>query len=348
MPVVLKAVMFGAAWRERQDGIETIQGLNGGLLIDTEHGRVLGRVQIEAEDVGRFGFEIGIIAGHVAFEAVRFQAGFLPNPMHGVFADAQCGSQLTATPVCAHWSCRKLAIALGVSKDAVHRVWQEAGLKPHRLERYMASDDPEFESKTADILGLYLQPPQHAAVFCVDEKTAIQALDRLDPVLPLSPGRAERHGFEYYRHGTLSLYAALNTATGRVHGKTAARHTSHEFVTFLQEVLSLCPPRQQIHIILDNLSAHKTRAVREFLQQHPRVRFHFTPTYSSWLNQVEIWFAKIEREVIARGIFTSVSDLARKLRRYINAYSANARPIRWKYSDPTRRVRSNEFTATGH
>jgi transposase len=247
-----------------------------------------------------------------------------------------------------HWSCRKLATALGVSKDAVHRVWQQAGLKPHRLERYMASDDPEFETKAADILGLYLYPPQHAAVFCVDEKTAIQALDRLDPVLPLSPGRAERHGFEYYRHGTLSLYAALNTATGRVHGKTAARHTSREFVTFLQEVISLCPPRQQIHIILDNLSAHKTLAVREFLQQHPRVRFHFTPTYSSWLNQVEIWFAKIEREVIARGIFTSVSDLARKLRRYINAYSANARPIQWKYSDPTRRVRSNEFTATGH
>ena len=247
-----------------------------------------------------------------------------------------------------HWSCRKLASVLGVSKDAVHRVWKEAGLKPHRLERYMASDDPEFETKAADILGLYLHPPQHAAVFCLDEKTAIQALDRLDPVLPLSPGRAERHGFEYYRHGTLSLYAALNTATGRVHGKTAARHTSREFVAFLHEVVGLCPPRQRIHIILDNLSAHKTQAVRDFLQKHPRVRFHFTPTYSSWLNQVEIWFAKIEREVIARGIFTSVSDLARKLRRYINAYSANARPIQWKYSDPTRRVRGNDFTATGH
>src|SRR5215472_17425223 len=129
-----------------------------------------------------------------------------------------------------HWSCRKLAAALGVSKDAVHRVWKQAGLKPHRLERYLASDDPEFERKAADILGLYLNPPQHAAVFCVDEKTAIQALDRLDPVLPLSPGRAERHGFEYYRHGTLSLYAALDTKTGRVHGKTAARHTSRDFV----------------------------------------------------------------------------------------------------------------------
>jgi transposase len=247
-----------------------------------------------------------------------------------------------------HWSCRKLAAALGVSKDAVHRVWKEAGLKPHRLERYMASDDPDFEAKAADIIGLYLSPPQHAAVFCVDEKTAIQALDRLDPVLPLSPGRAERHGFEYYRHGTLSLYAALDTATGRVHGKTARRHTSRDFVVFLKEVVALCPPDQQIHIILDNLSAHKTALVREFLEQHPRVRFHFTPTYPSWLNQVELWFAKIEREVIARGVFTSVPDLARKLRRYINAYSANAQPINWKYSHPSHRIRSNELSATGH
>jgi transposase len=133
-----------------------------------------------------------------------------------------------------------------------------------------------------------------------------------------------------------------------VHGKTAARHTSREFVSFLQEVVSLCPPRQDIHIILDNLSAHKTKLVRDFLQQHPRVRFHFTPTYSSWLNQVEIWFAKIERDVIARGIFTSVPDLARKLRRYINAYSANARPFRWKYSDPTRRACGNDLNATSH
>jgi transposase len=247
-----------------------------------------------------------------------------------------------------HWSCRKLAAALEVSKDVVHRTWKEAGLKPHRLERYMASDDPDFESKAADIIGLYLNPPRHAAVFCVDEKTAIQALDRLDPVLPLSPGRAERHGFEYYRHGTLSLYAALDTVSGRVHGKTAARHTSREFVAFLKEVVSLCPRHKQIHIILDNLSAHKTTLVREFLEQNPRVHFHFTPTYSSWLNQVELWFAKIEREVIARGIFTSISDLARKLRRYINAYSAKARPFQWKYSDPTRRIRSNELSATGH
>ena len=146
----------------------------------------------------------------------------------------------------------------------------------------------------------------------------------------------------------VAIYGALDTATGRVHGKTTARHTSRDFVVFLKEVVALCPPDQQIHILLDNLSAHKTALLREFLEQHPRVRFHFTPTYSSWLNQVELWFAKIEQEVIARGVFTSVPDLARKLRRYINAFSANAQPIYWKYSDPSHRIRCNKLSATGH
>ena len=238
-----------------------------------------------------------------------------------------------------HWSCRKLAADLKLAKSLVHRVWQEAGMKPHRLERYMASTDPDFELKAADVIGLYLNPPQHAAVFCVDEKTAIQALDRLDPVLPLSPGRAERHGFEYFRHGTLSLFAALNTRTGHVLGKTAARHTSAEFVSFLQQLVAACPAEQPIHVILDNLSAHKIQRVREFLTANPRVRLHYTPTYSSWLNQVELWFAKIEPDLLARGIFTSVQDLSRKIMRYIRLYAKRAKPIRWKYSDPRRRIR---------
>ncbi len=238
-----------------------------------------------------------------------------------------------------HWSVRKLARELKISKDAVHRIWGRAGLKPHRLERYLASDDPDFESKAADIIGLYLHPPQHAAVFCVDEKSAIQALDRLDPVLPLSPGRVERHGFEYYRHGTLSLYAALDVKTGKVHGKTADRHTSEEFVGFLRQIQEQCAPGQEIHIILDNLSAHKTQKVAAFLSEHSHVKLHFTPTYSSWLNQVELWFARLEREVIARGVFTSVKDLARKLMRFIRAYAKTARPFRWKYSDTTRRIK---------
>jgi transposase len=248
-----------------------------------------------------------------------------------------------------HWSSRKLARHLGVSHMMVARVWRRAGLKPHRIERYMASDDPDFELKAADIIGLYVKPPQHAAVFCVDEKTAIQALDRLDPVLPLSPGRLERHGFEYYRHGTLSLYAALNTKSGTVVGKTAARHTSQEFVAFLADLVANQPRGKEIHMFADNLSAHKTKRVEQFLAAHPKVHLHYTPTYSSWLNQVENWFARIERDVIARGIFTSVKDLARKLMRYIRHYNRAPKPIKWTYRDPNHRLSPDTISSvTGH
>ena len=211
------------------------------------------------------------------------------------------------------WSTRKLGTQLQVSHMMVARVWAKHGLKPQRLDRYMATNDPDFEQKAADIIGLYLNPPAHAAVFSVDEKTTIQALDRKDPVLPLSPGRAERHGFEYFLRGTLSLYAAFNTKTGEVLGKTAARHTSAEFVAFLADIVVNQPRGKEIHVIADNLSAHKTVQVNDFLGRHPKVHLHFTPTYSSWLNQIELWFAKIERDVIARGVFTSLADLRRKL-----------------------------------
>jgi transposase len=247
-----------------------------------------------------------------------------------------------------HWSVRKLADEMGLSKSSVHRILTQARLQPHRLERYMASNDPDFESKAADIIGLYLEPPQHAAVFCVDEKTAIQALDRLDPVLPLSPGRAERHGFEYYRHGTLSLYAALDVKTGKVQGKTAKRHTSHEFIAFVSDLVQHARWAKEIHIVLDNLSAHKTKAVQQFLSEHPKVHFHFTPTYSSWLNQVELWFAKIQRDLLARGIFTSITDLSRKIRKYIQAYANVAKPFRWSYSDPRHRIIANPIAGTAY
>ncbi len=246
-----------------------------------------------------------------------------------------------------HWSTRRLAAHLEVSHMMVARVWRKHGLKPHRIERYMASNDPDFERKAADIIGLYLNPPAHAAVFCVDEKTAIQALDRKDPVLPLSPGRAERHGFEYFRHGTLSLYAAFNTKTGEVLGKTAARHTSAEFVAFLTDIVINQPRGKEIHVIADNLSAHKSAPVKDFLAAHPKVHLHFTPTYSSWLNQVELWFGKIERDVIVRGVFTSVADLKRKLMRYIRKYNKSPRTVKWKYADPSRHI-STQSVGTGH
>jgi transposase len=238
-----------------------------------------------------------------------------------------------------HWSGRKLAMALGdVSHMTIARVWSKHGIRPHRVDRYMSSNDIDFETKAADVIGLYLNPPQHAAVFSVDEKTAIQALDRKDPVLPLTAGRAERHGFEYYRHGTLSLYAAFNTQSGEVMGKTAERHTSAEFVAFLTDIVASQPANKEIHVILDNLSAHKTDRVKSFLAEHPQVHMHFTPTYSSWLNQVELWFAKIERDVIVRGVFTSVKDLEKKIMRYIRQYNKTPKTVKWKYFDPSRRI----------
>ena len=240
-----------------------------------------------------------------------------------------------------HWSSRKLAAELGdVSFSAVQRIWRKHGVRPHRLDTHMVSNDPDFETKAADVIGLYLNPPAHAAVFCVDEKTAIQALDRKDRMLPLSPGRAESHGFEYKRNGTLSLFAALNTATGEVLGKTAPRHTSEQFVAFLEEIVASQTRRRQIHVICDNVSSHKTELVEAFLARHPRAHIHYTPTYSSWLNQVENWFARIQRDVITRGIFTSPKDLDKKLMRYIRQYNSDPKPLKWKYADPSRRITS--------
>jgi transposase len=239
-----------------------------------------------------------------------------------------------------HWSTRKLGRVLKIHHNLVRKAWERAGLQPHRFERYMQSDDPDFEPKAADVIGLYVNPPDHAAIFAVDEKTAIQALDRLDPVLPLSPGRAERHGFEYYRHGTLSLFAALDTQSGEVIGQTVPRHTSAAFVEFLADVVASQPAGREIHVIADNLSTHKTQAVRTFLLEHPTLQLHFTPTYSSWLNQVELWFSKIERDLLTRGIFTSVPDLARQIRRYIRLYNKRAKPIRWSYRNPAHRISS--------
>nr|WP_265304347.1 IS630 family transposase [Verminephrobacter eiseniae] len=181
---------------------------------------------------------------------------------------------------------------------------------------------------------------------------AIGIVDRKDPVLPLTPGRAERHGFEYFRHGTLSLYAAFNTKTGEVLGKTATRHTSSEFVAFLADIVAHQPRGKEIHVIVDNLSAHKTQLVDAFLSEHPNLRMHFTPTYSSWLNQVELWFAKIERDVIARGVFTAVPDLKRKPMRYTRKYNEPPKSVKWKYFDPTRRITTDsiitihQFTAS--
>jgi hypothetical protein len=206
-------------------------------------------------------------------------------------------------------------------------------------KRYMASYDPDFEREAADIIGLYLNPPRHATVFCVDEKSAIQALDRLEPVLLMSPGRFESHRFEYYRHGTLWPNLGLDVRMGKVQAKTAARHTTDDFVEFLGEVSSACRSKRKIRAISDSLSAHKTFKVQAFLDEHSGAQLHFTPTHSSWLNHVEIWFGRLEREVIARGVFSWVRDSAGKLMRYVRASSKTAHPSNWRYSDVLRRLR---------
>jgi transposase len=324
-----------------------------------------GRRSGRADDAKRARLILGLAGGQTYSEImntlacsqnyiVRWKSRFLEQRIGGLYArhqgrkPAQNAAQLEARILnytrrgprdgSTHWSTRKLGKMLGISHNRVHRTWRRVGLQPHRLRRYMASDDPQFEKKAADIIGLYLKPPTNAAVFCVDEKSAIQALDRLDPVLPLSPGRAERHGFEYYRHGTLSLYGALETRTGEVVAKTAPRHTSAEFVAFLAQIVAQQPKGRKIHIIADNLSAHKTKGVAEFLAHHRQVKLHYTPTYSSWLNQVELWFSKIQRDLIARGVFTSVPDLSRKLLRYIAHYNKAPKAFKWSWRNPSQRI----------
>ena len=226
-----------------------------------------------------------------------------------------------------HWSTSKLGRVLKIHHNLVAKAWQRAGLQPHRFARYMQSDDPDFEPKAADVIGLYVNPPDHAAVFAVDEKTAIQALDRLDLVLPLSPVSAMDSST--CRHGTLSLFAALNTQSGEVLGQTVPRHTSAAFVEFLDDIVASQPPGRAIHVIADNLSTHKTQAVRTFLVAHPNVRIHFTPTYSSWLNQVELWFAKITTQRIRRGTFTSVQALETAIEHYLTHHNDHCKPFVW-------------------
>jgi hypothetical protein len=206
-----------------------------------------------------------------------------------------------------HSSARKPTKVVGVSHMMVVRVWARAGLQSHRFRSSMASTDSDFETTAADIVGLHPSPPCHAAVFAFDEKSAIQALERPQPVLPLSPDHAERHGFEYYRHGILSLLAAPNTHTGKVIGWAVPQHTSAAYVDFLAHAVATQPRRKEIHIILDNLSTHKTHGAAQLLMAHPKnTHLHIIPTYASWLKQIRLWFSKTERDLIARGIFTSV------------------------------------------
>ena len=232
-----------------------------------------------------------------------------------------------------HWSLRLMARHVGTTIHQVQQVGQAADLKPHRLQTFKISNDPDFAEKVVDIVGLYMNPPENAVVLSVDEKTQIQALDRTQPMLPLRPGQIERRTHDYKRHGTASLYAAFDILTGNVMGRITARHRAREFLEFMRQIERNTPAELDLHVILDNSSTHKTAEVKNWLAKHPRVKLHFTPTSASWLNAVERWFASLERRALYRGAFSSVQELRKAIRQFIDAHNAHsAKPFRWTKS----------------
>jgi transposase len=231
-----------------------------------------------------------------------------------------------------HWSTRSMAQVCGLSQSTVSRIWRAFGLQPHRAETFKLSRDPLFIEKVRDIVGLYLDPPDRALVLCVDEKSQIQALDRTQPLLPMRPGQAERRTHDYMRHGTTSLFAALNVATGEVIGRCHARHRSREFRKFLDEIESRVPRDLDVHLILDNYGTHKTQSVQRWFAKRPRFHVHFTPTSASWINQVERWFALLTQRQIKRGAHRSTQALRQAITNYLATYNVNPRPFRWMKS----------------
>jgi transposase len=231
-----------------------------------------------------------------------------------------------------HWSTRSLAVQVGMSQSAVSRIWRAFGLKPHQLESFKLSNDPLFIEKVRDIVGLYLNPPEAAVVLCVDEKTQVQALERSAPILPLLPGTPARATHDYRRHGTTNLYAALDVASGCVISDLTERHRSEEFRRFLNLIDKSVPEGLEVHVIVDNSSTHKTPAIHRWLLRHPRFTFHFTPTYSSWLNLVERWFAELTERWLRRGSHRSTKELVASIRTWIELWNEDPRPFVWHTS----------------
>ena len=227
-----------------------------------------------------------------------------------------------------HWSIRSMAKEAGLSHTSIRRIWTAFGLQPHREERFKLSSDPLFVDKVRDIVGLYLSPPNRALVLSVDEKSQIQALDRSQPVLPMMPGIPERHTHDYIRHGTTSLFAALDVATGFVIGKCYKRHRAKEFLAFLKEIDLRVADDLDIHIIMDNYATHKTKEVKAWLARRPHYHVHFTPTSASWINQIERWFAELTRKQLKRGVHTTVRELEADIMNFVKVHNENPRPYR--------------------
>lgn len=230
-----------------------------------------------------------------------------------------------------HWSTRSMAKASGLNQTSIGRIWRTFGLKPHLKENFKLSTDPQFVEKVRDIVGVYINPPEktRAVVLCVDEKSQIQALDRTQPILPMGPGRPEQHTHDYYRHGTISLFAALDVATGRVIASLHKRHRHQEFLKFLKKIDAEVPAHLDIHLVLDNYATHKTPQVAEWFAKHPRYHLHFTPTSSSWLNQIERWFGKMTQQRLVRDAFKSVDSLIKAILEYIEHNNENPKPFIW-------------------
>jgi transposase len=231
-----------------------------------------------------------------------------------------------------HWSSRLLGAHLGISNGTVAKAWRDYGVQPWRVETFKFSTDPELVAKVTDVVGLYLAPPENAIVLCVDEKSQIQALDRTQKMLPMQPGRPERHTHDYVRHGTTTLFAALEIATGQVTGAVKPRHRHQEFLAFLKQVARAYPDTgdgTELHLVMDNYATHKRVEVRDWLAANPRITIHFTPTSGSWLNLVEVWFGIIERQAIHRGTFGSVRDLNAKIRAFITGWNDRSTPFVW-------------------
>lgn len=230
------------------------------------------------------------------------------------------------------WSSRGMAKASGISTSSVQRIWRAFGLQPHRAETFKLSTDPLFVDKVRDVVGLYLSPPANALVLCVDEKSQIQALDRTQPLLPLSPGQVERRTHDYKRHGTTALFAALDVATGRVFGHCFKQHRAVEFRRFLHAIDAAVPADLDVHLVMDNYATHKAPMIKAWLAKHPRYQVHFTPTYASWLNQVERWFALLTDRQIKRGAHRSVNELEGAIAAFIASHNQDPKPFRWTKS----------------
>ena len=256
-----------------------------------------------------------------------------PRTINDAKVDAVIARTLESLPKNAtHWSTRSMAREMGMSQTAVTRIWRAFGLQPHRQETFKLSTDPLFVEKVRDIVGLYLDPPVRAMVLCVDEKSQIQALDRTQPILPLAPGIPERRTHDYMRHGTTTLFAALDIASGEVIGELHRRHRSTEFLQFLRTIDANVPSDLDVHLVMDNYGTHKTPAVKNWFARHPRFQVHFTPTSASWINQVERWFATLTEKQIRRGTHRSTRQLEQAIRSYLDTYNADPKPLAWAKS----------------